>query len=157
MNLLKQNYAKGLARLRREDAMGGYKNFIGPDHKFTAVCSYYTSTLNRRLFSMAIIDNTYSGQATVPSRLARLLSVSRNTMDAMIAEGEASGWVDVERDQNNQRRVEASPFLLESWLHYADWARSHEDSLGLMGIYQAIHAVEVSAKIAAERAGDLDD
>lgn len=90
---------------------------VGPaEQKFI---DYGLSTVNRRYFLNAVTLAALDDKPTRPSRIAKLLGISRNAVDTMVDECHASGWITIERDERGWRLIQATEFVVDIAVRYA--------------------------------------
>ena len=132
---LDKRYALGLAKLELAQFKGELRN---PATKQSQqIHDYFTSTPNRRAFGIKCVICGIIKNDCVPSAIAKELGISQNSIDTMIHECEDAGWIEVQRDINNYRRVRGSELLVNEWIDYSKGVSDFSAKVDFMGIQAA--------------------
>ena len=81
---------------------------------------YAMSTRNRRLFCLLMTRAKLDNSFIYPSSVAKELGISRNAIDTMIRETQEAGWITVERDQNQYRKIIGSQIMVDVYISYSN-------------------------------------
>lgn len=108
-----------------------------PDDTIINLRTYVNSTINRLLFGLYLTRAAFDGFPITPSYVAKELGISRNTVDTMVSETEEAGWIIVERDHNQYRKLKAAPIMVRAYQTYANALADTSEELDLPGLTQA--------------------
>ncbi len=117
---LKHEYARKLALFEFETMSGGRE--IGESADKT-LRDWSMSTRNKRQFFVLCTIATMHNHYKPTSELLKLLGISRAALDTMIADCEAEGWINVKRNKQGHRRVQATEIAVQTWFEYSNWIK----------------------------------
>ena len=134
INQLNQQYALGLARLEIMQITGEIYDSGEEDKQLV---NYFNSTPNRRGFGVQCVICGLEHEDCTPSQIAKCLGISSNSVDTMINECEAEGWIEVTRKSNNYRYVRAAQRLVDCYVCYAIKVADYGQEADFLGIQAA--------------------
>tara|TARA_R110000851_G_scaffold45939_3_gene112150 strand:- start:1845 stop:2303 length:459 start_codon:yes stop_codon:yes gene_type:complete len=134
LNSLDTAYARALISLEIKQYTS---TMWTPDETIIGLRNYANSTNNRLLFCMVLTRAAFDGVSITPSDVVNELGISRNAVDTMVKETEEAGWITVERDQNQYRKLIAKPVMVKAYLAYATALADASQELDLAGLNQA--------------------
>ena len=82
---------------------------------------YSLSSQNRRKFLMYCIRAQLESDYLLVSDLIKLIGISRAGAETMIKECEEANWIKIKRSNGNQREIQASDIVVETYKEYCDW------------------------------------
>ena len=132
---LNKRYALGLAKLELAQFKGELRD--PPTKEAKKIRDYFTSTPNRRAFGIKCVICGLTHEDCTPSSIAKELGISKNCVDTMIHECEEAGWIEVQRDLNNYRRVRGSEVIIKEWLDYSVGVSDFSQKVDFLGIQAA--------------------
>ena len=135
LDQLNKRYALGLAKLELAQYKGELRD--PPTKEAKQLREYFTSTPNRRAFGIKCVICGITHSDCIPSAIAKELGISQNSIDTMIHECEEAGWIEVQRDLNNYRRVRGSELLVNEWIDYSKGVSDFSAKIDFMGIQAA--------------------
>lgn len=133
-NILDTAYARALLDLE----LARYRSQLWePIIEHQRLREYSLSTTNRRLFCLLMVKCNLDKLSTYPSSIAKELGISRNSVDTMIKECQEAGWITVERDQNQYRKVMGAKIMIDLYLAYSNAVGDYSQETDLYGLNSA--------------------
>ena len=105
--------------------------------------TYSTSSANRRRFMMYMLRAAYEGEPVTYKELIKLLSISRNGLDTMIAECIDAGWIILTNDEaTNKKTYLAADVLIKAYENYTKWLALQWNETGARQISTSIQELK---------------
>jgi len=112
---------------------------IAADKAERDIKTYSTSSANRRRFMMYMIRAAYEGEPVSYKELIKLLRISRNGLDTMIAECIDAGWIIfTQQEEKNKKTYFAADVLIKAYENYGKWLYSQLDQTGIRQVALSI-------------------
>ena len=133
-NRLDTAYARALIDLE----LARYRSQLWePISEHEQLQKYAMSTQNRRLFCLLVTKCNLDNSFEYPSYVSKELGISRNTVDTMIKETHEAGWIIVERDQNQYRKIMGAKVMTDVYLAYSNAVGDYSQETDLSGLNSA--------------------
>lgn len=141
-NELYRAYAYQLVRLELKSISS--QRIVPSIHQ--SIFEYVTSTKNRRSYGLLCVLAAMEKEPISPSDIAKLLGVSRNSVDTMISETKSHGWIVCSRSKRGIRSIEAAPIMIDCWVDYAEWVSKNVQDIGLSNVEAAVKMIGMATK-----------
>ena len=139
IEILKIKYARSFVDYELTIYQGN--NRPSEDPKVAQVAAYFGSTPARHMFGALACAARMDRQSRYISHYVQQLGRTLNAVNTMINECDSYGWISVTKDAKGWRMVEATEFLVDCWVAYADWHREVSRSHGLTDVSSAMHMI----------------